>query len=961
MFAMVARVFPVAILPLVIGLLFVTNFAHDLWLTGWDNLHTEFNFWFNIKRSIFAVWQEYQGLGLIGGMGHASDLPRQLALLFLSWFLPDNWLRQFYFFISLLAGSLGMYFLLDRIVLKGAQDSVREIASTLGGLFYILNLATLQTFYIPFEPFITHFASLPWLFLTALLYFKEQSTKNALVFFLVSFLSVPQGYVPTVFIVYFLSLGLVLLFLSLQKKGFYPSLKILIFTLVVNAFWLLPFTWFVFTNLGVPIEAKMNQMSSEENFLRNKNFGNFFDVVLLKGFWFETNDLNSKGAYSFLIEPWRIHFENHLILGIALILFSLVLAGIYFGLKTKNFYSLPFFALFLLAFTLLANDTPPFSWIDSIFYRSPLFAQIFRFPFTKFSILASFSFSIFFSFAFVWWFTLLGKMTHGKLAQGVVFCLFSFTLLLVFLPSFQGNLFYRNLKFVIPREYTNIFQFFQKQPKDGRIANFPQHTFWGWHFYKWGYRGSGFLWYDIEQPILDRAFDVWSAEDENYYWEMSYAIYSNNLKLFENVLEKYQVQWLLIDESVINPSSSKSTYLDELYAMLLQSDKVQKAEEFGFLKVYRVNLDVPVKDFVFVLDNPAVVEPSYKWGNYDEGFGGVGGGEGYISSTDYSLPARNTTHSVAGGPTTAYYPFRSLFTGKNQEDIEFEVEDKDDHFVFKSGGDEGRGYLEVPRNWRDDLVWVNPENLGEKLDFDPEVYFDGKNVLVKIPKVGGLFSVRIDGASLGVEQKSIYLPNLPHRLGYLITVEGQNIKGRPFLFWLENLNSRKSDIETYLPENFHNSVFIQPPMEEDGLGYTLHFDNVSPGSQKSVNVLGEVEVNPIPYKFLTGLVIRSGGSGGGEGDEGGREVLVLSQSFNKGWVALTWDGLLPKLAGEHVLVNNWANGWVLSEGVGPPSPEGFGEARGVEGVRIIFWPQILEYVGFLFGLGFLILVWRRKI
>ena len=46
-------------------------------------------------------------------------------------------------------------------------------------------------------------------------------------------------------------------------------------------------------------------------------------------------------------------------------------------------------------------------------------------------------------------------------------------------------------------------------------------TAWGgWNYYDWGYRGSGFLWYGIKQPILDRAFDVWDKSSEKYYEEI---------------------------------------------------------------------------------------------------------------------------------------------------------------------------------------------------------------------------------------------------------------------------------------------------------------------------------------------------------------------------------------------------------------------------------------------------------
>src|SRR5947209_3302816 len=99
--------FPIGLLLVISLTLFITNYIPGTYLTGWDNLHPEFNFWLNIKRSIFSVWQEYQGLGLLAGMAHASDLPHQLLLLLASAVLPNNLLRYFYHFLMIFVGMSG--------------------------------------------------------------------------------------------------------------------------------------------------------------------------------------------------------------------------------------------------------------------------------------------------------------------------------------------------------------------------------------------------------------------------------------------------------------------------------------------------------------------------------------------------------------------------------------------------------------------------------------------------------------------------------------------------------------------------------------------------------------------------------------------------------------------------------------------------------------------------------------
>ncbi len=206
---------------------------------------------------------------------------------------------------------------------------------------------------------------------------------------------------------------------------------------------------------------------------------------------------------------------------------------------------------------------------------------------------------------------------------------------------------------------------------------------------------------------------------------------------------------------------------------------------------------------------------------------------------------------------------------------------------------------------------------------------------------------------------------MSHSKSYLFEFESRNISGKPILFWIENLNLRKSDQETYLEPNkkWYKSYFIQPPMDEYGLGYTLHFVNVSIGNDLAMNDVGSIKVYEIPFNDLvkektiynnkqtevlsvddvshpnpTFYKINSPVSG----------TLVLSQSYNDGWIAINNGRILPG----HVLIDNWANGWQLDGKVTGP-------------IYLFFWPQLLEFLGFiLLGGLFLILIlkllWPRR-
>ncbi len=134
------------------------NYTPGTLLSGWDTLHPEFNFGLYLKRVFWGVWQEHQGIGAVASQAHAAELTRIPILFLLSLILPLSSVRYGFFFLTLIAGTLGTYFFL-KYNIQG------KTASFLGALFYFLNLATVQQYYVPFEMFALHFATLPWLFL----------------------------------------------------------------------------------------------------------------------------------------------------------------------------------------------------------------------------------------------------------------------------------------------------------------------------------------------------------------------------------------------------------------------------------------------------------------------------------------------------------------------------------------------------------------------------------------------------------------------------------------------------------------------------------------------------------------------------------------------------------------------------------------------------------------------------
>ncbi|MBD3279672.1 MAG: hypothetical protein GF390_03100, partial [Candidatus Pacebacteria bacterium] len=81
---------PVLILLLISVFLWLTNYSLGTSLVGWDNTVPELNFFLNLKRIAFSVWQEYRGVGTLDGMAHAANIVHWGYAYLLSLIFPTN-------------------------------------------------------------------------------------------------------------------------------------------------------------------------------------------------------------------------------------------------------------------------------------------------------------------------------------------------------------------------------------------------------------------------------------------------------------------------------------------------------------------------------------------------------------------------------------------------------------------------------------------------------------------------------------------------------------------------------------------------------------------------------------------------------------------------------------------------------------------------------------------------------
>lgn len=563
-------------------------------LMGWDNLMPEFNVGLNLTRNLFGTWLHYRGLGLFDGQSHVAATLHTLLVGLLSIIEPQSFIRYTIILGLFLLGMVGMYALVQELLGK------HKYLSVFTALFYGFNPAIIQLFYTPFEPFAFHFAAIPWI-----AWALYRGRKYLFIFLL----STPQFFVPT------LLFPTLILIVSLARKRIVPVIAGFI---LINAFWLLPYVVGVFHNAPVIASAKINQMSSNDIYLRNHAFGDIKSVLLLHSFPLNFEDFNASGNPIFIMENWRNYITQPFVLAVSWLFAGLAVMGFFLTIRSRKL--LPIGIVTALAFLFLANNTPVLSTLNSLIRLLPFVGEALRVPFTKFIVLYTFGYSIFIALS-------IKALKHQLLP-------IAFGLLFIFMiPALTGNFVSPLMQVSLPNDYQKTFNYFQKIPMDRRIAILPQPAYWSWKLYRFGYHGSGFIWYGLPQPILDRAFDPWSATNENYYWELSYALYSKNLALLTNVFTKYNISFVLLDENLLSFSNNRSLFIDETKTLL-----GKPTETFGNISVW----EFPSSGFVHTSDELPSVN-AYKWTDNDVAYQELG---------DYV--------AVSDNPTVTYQ-HRSLF------------------------------------------------------------------------------------------------------------------------------------------------------------------------------------------------------------------------------------------------------------------------------------------------------------
>jgi len=933
MFRKILRFFKEQLFPIVLVLLVVfiawKNYVPETWLSGWDTLHPEFNLSLYLKRAFYGVWQEHQGVGAVASQSHAAELARLLIVYLLTLVTSLSSVRYLFFFITLLSGVLGSYYFILRSL--NNKEFVSGIASFLGACFYFFSLSTVQQYYVPLEMFAVHFALLPWLFLFAVKYLKSGKRGILIIFALVTIFSSSMAHTSTLFAVYLASLILFLLtwlLINRNKKTFKRVLVLSFMTILLNAYWLLPNGYFLLNNAADMRQSTINRVFTDEAYLQSNSYGNINDLALSKNFLFNWREFDySDNTFVDLMDEWKDHLNSPYVKMIGYFLFSASIVGLILSFITRNKVGIALSPVLLLSVFFIINANSPFTEIfEYLRNKHWFFGEGFRFPYTKFSIIFTFTLSFYFAYFFNQVFMLVKKiLKRGRVlayALVIILSVFVFGAQVYFIkPVFSGHLISPSMKVNIPNEYFEMFSWFDNKSPHQRIAKLPLNTFWGWNFYSWGYQGAGFTWFGLPQPSLDREFDRWSPHNESFYNQAAFSLYEGDLDAFEKTLEKYHVRYLLLDESILNAGgSNKLLYIDKTKRLLKESKHIKEAVEFNFLTVYETDWDYG-DSFINAPDSYTRLNVDMTYSQVDYLYNNIGN---YVYKND-----------------VVSYPFTNY-------DKRADVEAKRDNgnIVLENKNIGSKVILPIEEEIKEDFNQNRGFPYGYNCDLDKageiskQVLFDG---------------IRYKAENGGVSCDFFYYDQLKYNQGYILHLEGKNIKGRSLKVYLQNTDTKRMDLEELLPKGEFDEYFVVLPKNVDGKGYSLNLETRSYGKVASESVINLIEFIPVSIDYL--LELKTSGNTPHKVQNSlkvlnvikigtykyivkteGEGLLVLSQGFDDGWIALDGRNIL-----KHLKVNSWSNGWILD--------------NDITQVTIVFWPQYLQFIGFgLLILGFLVLV-----
>ncbi len=460
---------------------------------------------------------------------------------------------------------------------------------------------------------------------------------------------------------------------------------------------------------------------------------------------------------------------------------------------------------------------------------------------------------------------------------------------------------------------------------------------------------------------------------------MKTAIEAEDPQQLKNVLEKYAVDYLVLDYSLIPVSSPvKGLQYDRLEEVLGSTQGVEQVKQLKDIRVYKVNHEYTAKSFVAIAESVPNIGPTVK------------------RMSDDTAYANNKTYiSTDTLPYNAYYPFLDFMTQSRQPQQNWTVTKSDqfisvstpraaallddaDLYSIQTGTSSAVFHIIRDGKERQITVPVTVESKNGTVSLHFPDYKattlnpSAVNVLscgksagpITVKKIGSILQVRTNNNVWGCF--TYLVGQVEQQYGYLLSVSSKNSAGKRLFFYILDRTKSQNYIEDLIQDN--ETYYVISPKYQYGVGYTFSFQNTSYTNTPSENTLLKMDLSYLPYSQIKNVVITEKNPNIPQaryvnafqakkrsyfhyevnpGEISPGAVVLLNQTYDSGWKAYKhsskdiFAAVFPFVGGKevttHVPVNNWANGWILDKDSIDPSST----------IHLVFLPQYLEFAGML--------------
>lgn len=511
------------------------------------------------------VWQQ-------DGFGYPVSvvLPQYPLLLVLSKLnvvFSTIQLQHYFYTLLIFLGLLGMWLFTSLIFKSKTQRFLCSI-------FYLLNLFVISQIlsrYLVIN--IVTWAYLPMFSYLSIYTLHEGFRKKIVAIYILTviFFSFSYGLPTNLIMIWIPSMMYFISQLFMSREHSLIQLRRIIILIIlwmsISLWWIIPYFYLAGSSFAF--------YSASESFNSLKEVSSFFpvnDILQLKQKYFF--DINENPLIN-----WSNYYDSTVVRISTNLIAIIMLLGLFSKKVNKKIF---LYTSFIVVFALIAVSSTDVGYLvyGFIFEKFP-FLQAFRNPYEKLGLVYVLFYSVFFTYG------LVNIFSNRSIRSGLIKTVFFALLIYITTKPLSWGVVYPMDRFVdIPNQYNQVNGFLnsRKDIAGSRVLLLPMlesHVV----AMDWGYNGDEGSRYWLDKRAISRN----TLYTYNYTAYKDIATKINNNSFSIDDVNKYGIEYIIFDKSIINGADNKISP-DDYLALLSKEDLIEDQKDFESLIVYKAKL-----------------------------------------------------------------------------------------------------------------------------------------------------------------------------------------------------------------------------------------------------------------------------------------------------------------------------------------------------------------------------------